>query len=120
MFIPTFGCGLGPVSKMDVVTAGIDQLIQACAAQPERFMWFLGAGASRTANMPTAGDLIWELKLRQYCREENQDIQRHDVANRQVRERVQAYFDGKGAPQPSEPNEYSFFFEQAFGADLAA
>jgi len=83
-------------------------------------MWFLGAGASRTANMPTAGDLIWELKLRQFCREENQDVQQHDIANRQVRDRIQTYFDSKGAPAAFAPEEYSFFFEQAFGADYAA
>jgi hypothetical protein len=74
--------------KIEDGTISVDQLLQMCAAQPERFMWFLGAGASRSANMPTASDLIWELKLRQYCREENQDIQLHDIANRQVRDRI--------------------------------
>jgi hypothetical protein len=97
-----------------------DLLLQAFAAHPERFMWFLGAGASRTANMPTAIDLIWELKLRQFCREENQDVQQHDIANRQVRDRIQAYFESKGAPKAFDEAEYSFFFEQAFGSDYAA
>jgi hypothetical protein len=106
--------------KIEDGTISVDQLLQMCAAQPERFMWFLGAGASRSANMPTASDLIWELKLRQYCREENQDIQLHDIANRQVRDRIQAYFESKGAPPPFDPREYPFFFEQAFGVDTAA
>ena len=32
-----------------------------------QIMWFLGAGTSRSAGMPTATDLIWDLKLRYYC-----------------------------------------------------
>jgi len=27
-----------------------------------QIMWFLGAGTSRTAGMPTATDIIWDLK----------------------------------------------------------
>lgn len=101
-------------------TLSLDSLVRAYSSHPERFMWFLGAGASRTASMPTASDLIWELKLRQFCRAENQDIQQHDIANRQVRGRIQTYFDSKGAPQSFDSAEYSFYFEQAFGTDYAA
>jgi hypothetical protein len=99
---------------------GLDLLVQSFASYPEGFMWFLGAGASRSANMPTATDLIWELKLRQFCREENQDVQRHDISNRQVRDRIQTYFDSKGAPKAFANAEYSFFFEHAFGSDYSA
>lgn len=106
--------------ELDSLTIDADTLVQRCAASPGRFMWFLGAGTSRTANMPTAADLIWELKLRQFCREQNQDIRQHDVANRQIRSRIQAYFDSKGAPPAYADTEYSFYFEQAFGSDYAA
>ena len=106
--------------KVDATTITMDDLVQRCAAAPSRLMWFLGAGASRTANMPTASDLVWELKLRQFCREQNQDIRQHDVANRQIRNRIQSYFDSKGAPEAYSDAEYSFYFEQAFGADYAA
>lgn len=106
--------------NVDANTITMDDLVQRCAAAPTRLMWFLGAGASRTANMPTASDLVWELKLRQFCREQNQDIRQHDVANRQIRNRIQSYFDSKGAPEAYADAEYSFYFEQAFGADYAA
>jgi hypothetical protein len=43
-------------------------------------MWFLGAGTSRTAGLPTATDIIWDLKHRYYCLHENQDLQSHDSA----------------------------------------
>lgn len=102
------------------LTISLSDFLREASARPSRFMWFLGAGASRSAMMPTANDLIWELKLRQYCREEHQDIQQHDASNRQVRQRVQTYFDSKGAPPLWHADEYSYFFEREFGADYAA
>lgn len=83
-------------------------------------MWFLGAGTSRTAGMPTAMDLIWDLKVRYYCREENQDIKNHDVNNEQVRRRIQSYMDSKGFPKLWSPEEYSRYFELTFGTDYNA
>ncbi len=102
------------------LTISLSDFLREASARPSRFMWFLGAGASRSAMMPTANDLIWELKLRRYCREENQDIQQHDASNRQVRQRVQSYFDSKGAPPLWDAAEYSFYFEKEFGADYVA
>jgi SIR2-like domain len=85
-----------------------------------RLMWFLGAGISRTAGMPTAADITWDLKRRYYCIHENQTFQAHDINNKAVRAKIQAYMDGKGFPAPWSSEEYSFFFEQCFGKDYAA
>jgi hypothetical protein len=49
-------------------------------ARPQNFAWFIGAGASATAGLPTATDM-WDMKRRYYCREENQDISRQDLQN---------------------------------------
>src|ERR1035441_3585246 len=38
--------------------------------RPQNFAWFLGAGASATAGLPTAADILWDLKRRYYSREE--------------------------------------------------
>ena len=73
----------------------IDLVARVCGRSP-RFAWFLGAGASRAAGHPTASDIIWDLKWRHYCREENQDIDRADLQNDAVRARVQSYFDARG------------------------
>lgn len=35
-----------------------------------QIMWFFGAGTSRTAGMPTATDIIRDLKRKSYCHEE--------------------------------------------------
>jgi hypothetical protein len=37
-------------------------------------MCFLGARTSRSAGLPTANDIIWDLKVRYYCAQENQDV----------------------------------------------
>jgi NAD-dependent SIR2 family protein deacetylase len=85
-----------------------------------QIMWFLGAGTSRTAGMPTAIDIIWDLKVKYYCREENQDIKNHDVNNEQVKKRIQSYMDSKGFPALWSPEEYSHYFDITFGKNYLA
>src|SRR5690348_5013496 len=60
-------------------------------AKPQNFAWFLGAGASATAGLPTATDILWDMKRRYFCREENQEISRQDLQNEAVRAKIQAY-----------------------------
>ena len=93
---------------------------QHVAQTGHQLMWFLGAGASRSSGLPTATDLTWDLKLRHYCTQENQDIVAHDVSNRAVQARIQAYMESKGFPPLWDPTEYSFYFELLFGKDYAA
>lgn len=83
--------------------------------RPENFAWFLGAGASQSSGLPTATDIIWYLKLRYYCREENQDIDRQDVQLDAVKSRIQTFMDSKGFPAEWAPEEYSTYFERIFG-----
>lgn len=86
-------------------------------ANSAQMMWFLGAGTSRTAGMPTATDIIWDLKVKYYCREENQDIKNHDVNNDHIKNKVQSFMDSKGFPNLWSPEEYSFYFDLTFGDD---
>lgn len=83
-------------------------------------MWFLGAGTSRTAGMPTATDIIWDLKRRYYCLRENQDIGMHDISNKAIKCKIQAFLDSKGFPAQGSAEEYSFYFDLSFGADYSA
>ena len=86
-------------------------------ARPQNFSWFLGAGASRSAGLPTATDIIWDLKCRYYCREENQDVSRQDIQNHSVRARIQSFMESRGFPQPWSNEEYPTYFEKIFGDD---
>jgi len=54
-------------------------------------MWFLGAGASRSASLPTAGDLTWDLKKRIYCANENQNFDTYDLNSEAVKAKIQSY-----------------------------
>ena len=83
-------------------------------------MWFLGAGSSRSSGLPTAVDLIWDLKRRYYCAKENQDIQAHNVTNSAIREKIQGYFDAMNCPEYCSSEEYSYYFELMFGEDHRA
>lgn len=80
-------------------------------------MWFLGAGTSRSAGLPTATDIIWDLKRRYYCLHENQDLHSHDINNKAIKQKIQAYMDSKGFPAQWSPEEYSFYFDLFFGDD---
>ena len=72
-------------------------------------MWFMGAGTSRSAGLPTANDIIWDLKLKHYCAVENQDIKAHDINNKAVKQRIQAFLDSRGCPPLWSAPEYSFY-----------
>lgn len=95
------------------------ELILRFIQNAPRIMWFLGAGTSRTAGMPTATDIIWDLKQRYYCIEENQDIQSHDINNENIKRNIQGYLDSKDFPTLGSPEEYSFYFDLIFKTDYS-
>src|SRR6266481_4148597 len=86
-------------------------------ARPQNFAWLLGAGTSRTAGLPTATDVIWDLKRRYYCQEENQDISRQDMQNEAVRTRIQGFMESRGFPALWADDEYPAYFEKIFAED---
>lgn len=86
-------------------------------ARPENFAWFLGAGASRAAGLMTASDIIWDLKKHYYCREENQELDRQDIQNQAVRERIQSFMASRGFPAEGADGEYAAYFDKIFGPD---
>lgn len=85
--------------------------------RPENFAWFLGAGTSRSAGLPTATDIIWDLKRRYYCSEENQDINHQDIQIDAVKERIQTFMESRGFPELWAESEYTTYFEKIFGDD---
>lgn len=93
----------------------LSELVDIFCQQPRNFMWFLGAGASRSSGLPTAMDIIWDLKKRYYCREENQDIDLQDIQLDAVKSKIQNYMDSKGFPSEGDSEEYTTYFEKTFG-----
>lgn len=97
-----------------------NEFIQHYIANAPQIMWFLGAGTSRTAGMPTATDIIWDLKRSYYCHEERQDIQKHDINKQTIKDKIQQYMDSKGFPPLWSTEEYSFYFQLMFKYDYTA
>lgn len=92
-------------------------VIQKFCAKPKNFAWFLGAGSSRSSGLPTANDIIWDLKKRHYCREEGQEILRQDLQNQAVKDKIQSFMNSTGFPEIWSDEEYSTYFEKIFGDD---
>jgi hypothetical protein len=86
-------------------------------ARPQNFALFLGAGTSATAGLPTATDVLWDMKRRYYRREENQEITHQDLQSEPVRAKIQAYMESKGFPALWADDEYTAYFEKVFGDD---
>jgi len=82
-------------------------------------MWFLGAGTSASAGVPTAAHMIWDFKRTLFCSAQRVSLRTcPDLSNAAVRARLQAYFDGAGAYPPlNAPDEYAYFFEAAYPAE---
>jgi hypothetical protein len=83
-----------------------------------RIAWLLGAGASQSAGLPTATDIIWDLKRRYYSSEEHQDITANDLQNNAIKEKIESFMESRGFPATSDPSAYSRSFELIFGTDL--
>ena len=79
-----------------------------------QMMWLLGAGTSRSAGMPTASDIVWDLKRRYYCLLENQELRRHDLHNKAITAKIQSFMDAQGFPSLYSPGEYGFYFNLVF------
>jgi hypothetical protein len=74
------------------------QLSELICERPQNFSWFLGAGASRSAGLPTASDVLWIMKRRYYSTQEHQDISRQDIQNDAIRARIQSFMVSRGFP----------------------
>ncbi|MCF6328751.1 MAG: SIR2 family protein, partial [Henriciella sp.] len=82
---------------------------------PVSFAWFLGAGASHNANLPTADDIMTDLKRRYYNSEENQTYKTKDLQNSAVRENVESFMQSQGFPERWAAEEYTTYFQKIFG-----
>lgn len=92
------------------------QLLRLFPMRAPRLMWFLGAGCSVSAGIPTAGDMVWDFKRLLYCSENRCPIQSvPQLTDLAFRERLTAYFSTKeDYPPNGDDSEYSFYFEETY------
>lgn len=96
----------------------LPEFVRLASERIDRFAWFLGAGASQSAGLPTAWDVLWDLKRRFYCAEENQVVAANDLQNPAVLDKITQFLLARDFPAPGDPTEYSRCFELIFGEDL--
>jgi hypothetical protein len=91
-----------------------DQFLNFYPHRAPHIMWFLGAGTSVVAGLPTAGILTWEFKRAIYCNRQQISATRFpDLNEPSFQASVQSYFDSQaGHPQLGADEEYSFYFER--------
>ncbi|MEP0548924.1 MAG: SIR2 family protein [Rhodothermales bacterium] len=94
----------------------VASFLRTFSVRSERIMWFLGAGASLSAGIPTAWNMIWEFKRALFCSEQRVPISHVENLNdERVRLRIQSYLDDRGdCPTQNAPDEYSFYFERVY------
>ena len=82
-------------------------------------MWFLGAGASASAGIPTAWQMIWEFKQQLFISQRKvPPTSVADLTNASIRQQIQAHIDGSGSlPCVDDPQEYAALFEAVYPAE---
>jgi len=82
-------------------------------------MWFLGAGSSAAAGIPTASDMVWEFKQQLYVSQRRvAPAMVADLTNPAVRSAIQGFIDAQERyPQPNAPDEYATLFEAAYPSE---
>lgn len=79
-------------------------------------MWFLGAGASAAAGIPTAHHLIWQFKRTLFCASQRISIKTlEDLSDPLTQHRLKKHFDALNSfPAEDAPEEYAAYFEAAY------
>ena len=96
-----------------------DDFARRFSMRAQNLMWLLGAGASASAGVPTAADMIWDFKQQLFVSQRR--VPRHevsDLSNPMVRNRLQSHVDSLGLlPSPGDPDEYAALFEAVYPAE---
>lgn len=101
-------------------TIPLDDFVRRFPLRAKNLMWFLGAGASASAGIPTAMDMIWEFKRALFIsrRPPGSHQVLPDLSQPTVRHRIDEYIRAlEDMPSPGAPDEYACFFEDAYPAE---
>lgn len=96
----------------------LDEFLIHYSLNASKIIWLLGAGTSRSSGMPSASDIIWDLKRKYYCLKEQQLISDNELSNEAVQIKIQNYLEAQGNPKMWADDEYSHYFKLVFGDNL--
>lgn len=82
-------------------------------------MWFLGAGASAAAGIPTAWDMVWEFKQLLFVSQRRVSPKLvADLSNPAIRAQLNAHIEASAQmPRAGSPEEYAALFEAVYPAE---
>ena len=97
----------------------LDDFARRFSLRAKRLMWFLGAGASASAGVPTATDMIWEFKQKLFVSQRRAPTNSvADLSQPSILACLQAHIDSLGnLPDPNTPEEYAGLFEATYPAE---
>lgn len=98
----------------------LDDFARRFALRAPNLMWLLGAGASASAGIATAWDMIWDFKRQLYCSARGVSPKAvEDLSDPAVRRRLQDFIDNQpGYPAPDTPEEYAQLFEAVYPSEV--
>jgi NAD-dependent SIR2 family protein deacetylase len=102
-----------------VTELGADDFARRFSLRSSNLMWLLGAGASASAGIPTATDMIWEFKQALFVSQRRVSPKMvADLSSPAIRAQLQAHVDSSGRlPNPGAPEEYASLFEAVYPAE---
>lgn len=99
---------------------GADDFTRRFSLRAGNVMWLLGAGASASAGIPTALDMVWEFKQQLFVSQRRTSPKAvADLASPEIRAQLQAHVDSlKNLPPRGAPDEYAALFESVYPAEM--
>lgn len=103
--------------KIDEI--GGDDFARRFSLRAANLMWFLGAGTSASAGIPTAIDMVWEFKQQLFISQRRVLPQAvADLSSSLIREKIQVHIDSLGnMPMLGSHDEYATLFEAVYPSE---
>lgn len=103
---------------MSVAVVNLGTFSRQWAVEGRRIAWLFGAGASASAHVPTASQIVLDLLSRLYADAHHLVHQDLNLGDETTRQSILAYYDGmNGMPRAGDPSDYSTAFSLALPDD---
>lgn len=105
--------------EINIPHIGADDFARRFSMRAGNLMWLLGAGASASAGIPTAGDMVWEFKQQLFTSQRRVSPKAvADLSSPGIRTQLQGYIDSsENFPSAGAPTEYAALFEAVYPAE---
>lgn len=100
---------------MTIQTVSGPQFARMYSLRPTQYAWFLGAGASAAAGIPTGYAMITDFKKRMFCELSGAKLKEVDADDPLWVERINRFLASRSVlPPPNDPTEYAAAFEAVY------